>query len=99
MVTYVDSHTSLIIAVVLIMFQYINVLEQYVFQDFIPSFRIAMRTYVDRMRDVRPKGGIQHTDITAIPVIIPTVGIESYAIIRIAQKDIINRHIRARHKV
>ena len=74
MVTYVDSHTPLVITVILIMFQYVNILKQYVFQDFIPGFRITMRTYVDRVRDVRPKGGIKYTDITAIPIIIPTVG-------------------------
>ena len=52
MVTYVDSHTPLVITVILIMFQYVNILKQYVFQDFIPGFRITMRTYVDRVRDV-----------------------------------------------
>ena len=53
-IPYVDSHATLIITVVLIMFQYIDIFEYYIFQNFISCFRISMRTDIDRMRNVRP---------------------------------------------
>ena len=53
-IPYIDSHTALVITIILIMLQYINIPEYYIFQNFISRFRISMCTDIDRMRNIRP---------------------------------------------
>ena len=53
-ISYVDSHAALIIAIIFIMFQYIDIPEYYIFQNFISRFSISMRTDIDRVSNIRP---------------------------------------------
>ena len=53
-ISYVDSHAALIITIVLIMFQDIDILEQYIFSNFISCFRISMCTDIDGVSNIRP---------------------------------------------
>src|SRR5690242_4031105 len=54
-VSWIDSHTSPIVALRLVMLQNVNILKHDILNDISTSLGIPMGSYIHRMGDIRPE--------------------------------------------
>ena len=89
LVTAVYRHATLVGRGVFIVFQNIYVTENQVLNHLSRRrVRVAMTTYVDRMRYICPKYGVLHSDVARAAPPVPAVVLKGYAVIRVTHKEV-----------